>query len=106
MLDNKLEEKLKKVFGFLKEHHHFNHSIQRGYVIQTLNAYDAPPQRMLLLLERAVNSQSQPRLEGVMKFWRLLHKNQSAIESYEGFRSFVHHTSHDNLMSALSRQEG
>ena len=105
-LKNPADRKIEKIFQFLKKHHHFNRDIQYGYVKQTLNACDVPRERMRLLLARAVNSQSRPKLDEVADFWKSVHQRRDYLDSFEGFLSFVDRKSHSDLVTALAKQSG
>ncbi|MEY4507115.1 MAG: hypothetical protein RL297_1693 [Pseudomonadota bacterium] len=105
-MSNQVSKKIERVFEFLKEHHHFNQDIQYGYVKQTLNACSAPRERMRLLLDRAVNSQSRPKLDEVANFWRSVHERHENLDSFGGFLTFVDRKAHSDLATALAKQSG
>ena len=106
MRDDQTTKKIKDVFNFLKRHHDYDRLIQHGYVKQTLSACSSPRERMRLMLERAVNSQSKPSLDNVAAFWKDVHESKENLDSYRGFYDFIKRESHTDLMSALSRQAG
>jgi len=106
MRDDPTTKKIKEVFNFLKRHQNYNRLIQHGYVKQTLNACDSPRERMRLLLERAVNTQSKPRLDKVAEFWKAIHESKDYLDSYSGFCTFVSRDSHTDMVLALASQEG
>lgn len=106
MRDDQTTKKLNQIFNFLKRHHDYNRLIQYGYVKQTLSACHSPRERMCLLLERAVNSQSMPRLDKVAAFWKAAHESKDHLDSYRGFCDFTKGESQTDLKTALASQEG
>lgn len=106
MRGDQTTQKIKELFNFLKRHHEFNCLIQHGYIKQTLSACHSPRERMRLLLERAVNTQSKPRLDKVAAFWKAIHESKDHLDSYGGFCAFVSRKSHTDLISALASQDG
>lgn len=99
-------KKLEKIFEFLARNHEFNREIQHSYVKQALSSCDSPRDRMRLLLERAVNSQSMPRLDQIAEFWKLAHEKKESLDSYQGFSRLAQRENYPNLVMALSMQNG
>ena len=65
-----------------------------------------PRERVRLLLDRAVNSQSQPKLDKVADFWKSAHQRNDYLDSFGGFLAFIDRKAHPDLVMALAKQSG
>lgn len=104
----KRPKKVNQLFKFLEKHHEFNQRIQRGHIQQTLASCDAVPDKARLLLFKAVNTQSQPNLDSIAKFFISLEATKNSLSSFANFLRFlkVPGATEDQLFKALKKQDG
>ena len=81
------DDKIEEIYSFLEMHKVFNRTTQNGYY-QGLIQFDNPKDRVLYLLFSAVNTQSQPKLDPLAKFWTLIYsklkENPDCLNTLEG----------------------
>lgn len=87
-----MEDKLRKIFEFLKENRCYNRELQTKCYIADISPYKVTDAsgRALSLLYRVVNTQSGPNMDEVSKTFRILDKDLKCLDS---FNSFVNHIS-------------
>ena len=104
----KRPKKVNQVFKFLVKHHEFNQRIQKGYLQQTLASCESVPDKARLLLFKTVNTQSQPKLDSIAKFFISLERTKNSLSSFANFSRFleVPGATGDQLFKALKIKAG
>jgi|GEM_PF-361802 len=113
-------EKVQRVFNFLKEHSAYNRSLQNNIYRGWLAGFNTPRQKVLALLSFTLNTQSQPALDSVAKFWKHVYErlehDADCLNSFEAFTTLLNELvglnvqnkkmPFDVLHSLLRRQPG
>ena len=81
-----MEEKLKELYDFLEKNRQYNKQVQEGF-IKSCIAIDGltTEQKVLNLLYGVVNTQSQPKMDKIGKFFEKMYHKDSRLTSYKGF---------------------
>jgi hypothetical protein len=81
-----MEDKIKKLYKFLKENRQYNKQVQEGF-IKSCIAIDGltTEQKVLNLLYGVVNTQSQPKMNAIGEFFKKIYENKSKLATYNGF---------------------
>ena len=79
---------IEKLFEFLRENHEYNKKIQEDDINRTLASYGTVEERALRLLYEIVNTQSQPKMEPIAKFFQHVHKEAKVAKALNCFESF------------------
>lgn len=96
-------ETIEKLYRFLDKHQDNNKQVQENDIRRTLAGYDSVEERALRLLYEIVNTQSQPKLDPIAKFFKRIRDRPRALASYESFSEFLGATPGDanGLFNAL-----
>ena len=104
-----MEEKIKELYKFLKENSQYNKQVQEGF-IKSCIAIDGltVEQKVLNLLYGVVNTQSQPKMDKIGKFFKKMYHKDSNLASYEGFLKTLKNEpeSSDSLFELMKSQKG
>ena len=96
---------IRSLFEFLERNKAINLRIQRGYVAESL-APRKVADRALLLMQRVLNTQSQPRLDPIAKFLQAAFQS-NALGSCRKFRIWLlAQTGTESIPEALRHWEG
>lgn len=89
-----IESKLRRIYDFLEEHHSWNQAFQDyeyrrllGYVTDATD--ESKKERLRVLLNSVLNTQSQPKIEPQAKFWRSMDKAELSCKSLTEFTKFL-----------------
>jgi hypothetical protein len=97
--------RIRSLFEFLKRNKAINLRIQRGYVAESL-APKKVADCALLLMQRVLNTQSQPKLDPIAKFLQTAFTS-NALRSCREFRSWLlAQTGTGNIREALGHWDG
>lgn len=99
--------KLNHIYCFLEENRQFNHVVQHGFYNSCISPHQTPSQKVKSLLFSILNTQSQPKLDKMMIFWKNL--NGKDISSFKSFSKAIGTNSNngdpfDSLFKALKKQ--
>ena len=85
-----MEEKIKELYKFLEENRQYNKQVQEGF-IKSCIAIDGltTEQKVLNLLYGVVNTQSQPKMNAIGKFFKNIYENKSKPATYNGFLEVI-----------------
>jgi len=85
-----MEDKIEKLYTFLKENRQFNKQVQEGF-IKSCIAVDGltTEQKVLNLLYGVVNTQSQPKMDKIGKFFKNIYENKSKLATYNSFSEAI-----------------
>ena len=104
-----MKSQLDSIFKFLKKNREFNLQIQSQFFLPVLCVEESINPKVINLLYHVANTQSQPKMDPLAAFYKLVHEN---IDSISSFKSFVHlltgkESLHFNdLYEGLSQQAG
>ncbi|MBR9859786.1 hypothetical protein GYB22_03375 [bacterium] len=82
---SEIDKKLTKLYDFLEENRKYNHQVQYNYYKAYIGAYSEPIERTLHLLYHVTNTQSQPRIQNVAKFYRKILGQGGSLDSMQEF---------------------
>lgn len=101
-------ETIEKLYRFLDKHQSYNKQVQENDIRRTLAGYDSVEERALRLLYEIVNTQSQPKLDPIAKFFERIRDKPRALASYESFSAFLGAKTGDanGLFNALKAPKG
>lgn len=105
------ENKLRKIYEFLLENQSFNKDFQEHHYRSVIESRDTISGKVILLLYRTADTQSQPRIDPLSQFHRLLHNNRRKLRSFKGLIGVLTEgqecdPSYCNLYTALKAHDG
>lgn len=80
-----MQDKLKRVFVFLKENRQYNHALQERFYKSIITSPKYVEDKVISLLYHVANTQSQPKINSLAKFYKNLLENKSCLISMEKF---------------------
>ncbi|MBB4513664.1 hypothetical protein [Paraburkholderia fungorum] len=92
------------LFAFLRRHHTINLDVQHGFITESLSP-SRVEERALLLMHKVLQTQSQPKLDPICKFFMEI-TSVGAHSSFTAFHSFVTKNGKFELVDGLRRQDG
>lgn len=96
------DQKIEKIFEFLKTHHHrFNHSIQVDEIKYTHLNGASIEEKAIRLLQNIYFTQSQPRLNHAKTFFEWIEKNRNCLGTFKGFQNLILKDRKDTIFEAL-----
>jgi hypothetical protein len=104
-----MEDKIEKLYKFLKENRKYNKQVQEGFIKSCIAIKDlSPEQKVLNLLYGVVNTQSQPKMNAIGEFFKKMYHKDSNLASYEGFLKTLKNEpeSSDSLFELMKSQKG
>jgi hypothetical protein len=84
-IDNKLE----KIFEFLNSNREHNHNLQERFYGSVLKPFNNIPEKIISLLYHIANTQSQPKIDNLAKFFIELHENIECVNSFQSFIEYI-----------------
>ena len=84
-----IENKLEKIFDFLKSNREHNHELQERFYNSVLKPFDNTSEKIVSLLYNIANTQSQPKIDNLAKFFIELHENFESVNSFQSFVEYV-----------------
>lgn len=82
-------QNIQDLFDFLFANHEYNKIVQEEDIRRTLASYDTVEERALRLLHEIVNTQSQPKLDHIARFFQRIEAKPQALMSYDCFSAFL-----------------
>ena len=89
-----MEAKLRKIFEFLEDNRCYNHELQTKCYIADISPYDSVSEKILSLLYRVVNTQSQINMDMLAISFQNFNENPNCFDSLD---SFLTHLSNENI---------
>jgi hypothetical protein len=80
---------IQDLFDFLVANNEYNKTVQEEDIRRTLASYDTVEERARRLLYEIVNTQSQPKLDHIARFFQRIEAKPQALMSYECFSAFL-----------------
>lgn len=80
-----MNEKLKILYKFLTDNRSFNNVLQKNFCQTMIGNSDIKTDRLISLLYHVVNTQSQPKIDPISEFFKLMYLNRNHILSFESF---------------------
>jgi hypothetical protein len=85
----KRPKNIEDLFEFLRENHEYNKIVQEADIRRTLASCGTVEERARRLLYEIVNTQSQPKLDPIAKFFQRIEATPQALTSYRCFSAFL-----------------
>jgi hypothetical protein len=79
-----LENKLSKIFEFMHKNSQYNKMIQQKCYYEAIQPYEQKVDKAESMLWKVAYSQSQPNINKLAPFWKLVHENKKLLESFNG----------------------
>lgn len=89
-----MENKLDNIFKFLKANRKYNKEVQTTYCNSVLLPYEKIEDKVIALLHNIVNTQSQPKIDKLLVFFKHITENKSSLKTFEGFLKVLGKQSH------------
>lgn len=84
-----IDKKLNAIFEFLNSNREHNHKLQEKFYVSVLKPFDNIPEKIISLLYHIANTQSQPKIDNLAKFFIELHENKDCLNSFQSFVEYV-----------------
>ena len=106
-----MERKLADLFEFISKHREFNHKLQESDYKSTLLWHDESDQvqKVMSMLYDVANTQSQPKIDNLSKFYRFMRENEECLTSFKSFVLLLNPNMSPNYKSlfvGLKNQDG
>lgn len=103
-----MTDKLKILYDFLSDNRSFNKELQQRFCETMVGKSEDPIDKLISLLYRVVNTQSQPRIDSISQFFQLIYQNLDKLKSFESFIKFLmsSKTNFEGLYESLRNQNG
>jgi hypothetical protein len=102
-------KKLDSIYEFLQSNRQYNFELQNKFYKSIIYRHNNTEDKVLSLLYQIANTQSQPKIDKLAKFYQLIHED---IDSLKSFSSFVikismgKEPSYKNLFEGLKNCDG
>ena len=104
-----MEEKLREIFSFLKENRSHNKAVQEGFYVSAVTPYDKVEDKVINLLYDIANTQSQPKIDKLSSFFKLIQEKPNDLRTFKGFLNRISENkelTYRNLYESLRNQSG
>jgi len=106
-----MKDTLDLLFDFLKNNRKYNHTLQERYHLSSITSHNNTEDKILSLLYDIVNTQSQPKIDNISKFFKNISKHKEALQSFKNFVNFLNSStnmepSFNALFHGLKNQSG
>lgn len=105
-----MEQKLQQIFNFLVSNRSYNLALQKRYKLNAIGNVDSRIEKLILFLYDTVNTQSQPKIDNVAKFFQFIYKNKEQLLSFDSFVKLLGRendiSNFQNLFYGLRKQDG
>jgi hypothetical protein len=102
-------KKLAEIFTFLEKHREYNYDLQNKFYLSIVLPYTEPKEKLISLLYNVANTQSQPKIDNLAKFYREIHENRDSLNSMESFINLIcpnKDITFNNLYHGMKDQDG
>jgi hypothetical protein len=82
-------DNLSQLFDFLKSNRSFNKEVQHSFYKHVISPYKSPNDRAISLLHHVANTQSQPNIDKLAVFYKLIQDNYCELSNFSGFLSVL-----------------
>lgn len=103
------KEQLNSIYDFLKKNREFNKKLQGKYYNSIISYHDETKDKVVSLLYQIANTQSQPKIDNLARFYKFIHNDISCTESFSAFVRKVSGKDselYSDLFLGLKQQEG
>lgn len=104
-----MKDKLHEIYTFLINNREYNKIVQENFYISAISPYLETEDRVINLLYDIANTQSQPNIDKLAKFFRHISEKPENLKTLKGFLSQISDTteiSYKNLYEGLRNQDG
>jgi hypothetical protein len=104
-----MENKLYRLFCFLENNRIYNKNLQIKYYRTIIKPSDNIFDKLVSLLYHIANTQSQPKIDKLAKFYRIIYQNRESLNSFSNFIKTLDSSTSNNykgLFESMKSQEG
>lgn len=103
-----MRRKIEELYLFLEENRKYNFELQYQFFRSIIGLRERPIDRLISLLYRTVNTQSQPKIDYLSKFFEKIHSNAECLFSYQSFMVFLNSEEDGfcGLYNGIKQQKG
>lgn len=101
--------KLTQIYEFLSKNKIYNKDLHERFYGASILPFDNPEDRLITLLYKKINTQSQPKIDWVASFFIDVYANPNCLQSFNNFLEKVSpgsESTFENLFLGLSQQKG
>jgi hypothetical protein len=84
-----IDSKLELIFDFLNSNREHNHKLQEKFYGSVLKPFNKTSEKIISLLYHIANTQSQPKIDNLAKFFIELHENIECLNSFQNFVEYI-----------------
>ena len=84
-----MDNKLNSIFEFLNSNREHNHKLQEKFYGSVLKPFNSVAEKIVSLLYHIANTQSQPKIDNLAKFFIELHENIECVNSFDSFVNYI-----------------
>lgn len=78
-----MEEKLERIFEFISDNRHHNKALQQRFYRSAIVSYESEKEKMISLLYLIANTQSQPKIDNLAKFFKFIFNDLNCLSSFK-----------------------
>jgi len=82
-------DKLTNIYGFLIENRIYNHNVQERFYSQCILPFNKKEDRIVSLLYQIANTQSQPNIDNLAKFYKKIFEKSDHLITFNNFLNLV-----------------
>lgn len=104
-----MNQKLQDIYTFLLNNRKYNFDLQTRYYESILLPYDDCKEKLVVLLYNIANTQSQPNIDKLASFYKMINEDLNCLESFESFVNLLNpnkELTYNNLFEGLEKQNG
>ena len=104
-----MNQKLQDIYTFLLNNRKYNFDLQTRYYESILLPYDDCKEKLVVLLYNIANTQSQPNIDKLASFYKMINEDLNCLESFESFVNLLNpnkEPTYYNLFKGLEKQNG
>jgi len=105
-------ERLNDIKDFLYKNRKYNKELQIRFALGSVGQYEKPFDKLVALLYDTVNTQSQPNIDNLAKFFQKIYKNKEKLDSFDKFVEYICNSKvktnkpYESLYEGLKKQKG
>lgn len=104
-----MEKKLSRIFSFLSANRSYNRILQEKNYRSVILPYDDTKDKIAALLYNVANSQSQPRINNLAEFYRMIYQDDNCMDSMKSFLNEIYPNkplNFNSLFMGMKKQDG
>lgn len=104
-----MKEKLDEIFSFLKENRKYNKDLQIKFYTNVIIPHETAEEKIISILYHIASTQSQPKINYLAEFYKLIYEDLNSIKSFEAFINKINPNKEINfhsLYEGINNQKG